>query len=151
MRMNRKGRSKYNKFVMLRYDMMDSLAYRSLSPAARCVWQEIRRRYNGFNNGDIPLSCREAGEFVGIGKDTACRAFYELMGRGFVKIGQDNAFNVKTRFSRRWILTDYPREGRPPSNEWRKWDPENLEHGPATGTGCRATGTDGVVIPLKRT
>ena len=87
---------------------------------------------------------------MGIGKDTACRAFYELMAHGFVKIGQDSAFNVKTRFSRRWILTDYQLEGKPPSNEWRKWDPENLKHGPATGTECRATGTDGVVIPLKK-
>lgn len=148
--MNRTGRNS-PKFVMLRYDMMDSPAYHSLSPVARCVWHEIRRRYNGFNNGDIPLSCREAAERVGIGKDTACRAFDELMDRGFVKIGQDAAFNVKTHLSRRWILTEEKLGSRPPSNEWRKWQAkENSEHGPTTGTECRATGTDGVVIPLKR-
>lgn len=149
-RMNRTGRNG-PKFVMLRYDMMDSSAYLSLSPAARCVWHEIRRRYNGFNNGGIPLSCREAAERVGIGKDTACRAFEELMDRGFVKIGQDAAFNVKTRFSRRWILTDYPVGSKSATSEWRKWSPENLKRGPTSGTGCRTTGTDGVVIPLKRT
>ena len=65
-------------FVMVRHDIMKSPAGRSLSSNARCVWREIMFRYKGDNNGDIPLSCRETAELLGIGKSTAYRAFAEL-------------------------------------------------------------------------
>ena len=120
---NQKGRNKAT-FIMLRHDMIDSAAYKSLSLAARAVYIEILRRYNSFNNGDIPLSCREAQDLCGISKTTAARAFDMLKNRGFIKIGSDSAFNMKTRQSRRWIITHEKLKQAPPSNEWRKWTPE---------------------------
>lgn len=118
--MNRKGRSKA-KFVMLRHDIMDSPAWHSLSPLAVCVWLAICRRYNSLNNGDIPLSCREIAVRHGVSKDSAAKAFQELIVAGFIRIGQDSAFNVKTKKARRWILTHESYANRGPTSDWREF------------------------------
>jgi hypothetical protein len=124
-KVNAKGRNKSQSFVMLRHDIMDSSAWLSLSPVARCVWTEVVRRYNGANNGNIPLSCREVSERLRISKDTAGRAFDDLMERGFITIAVDSAFRVKLKKSRRWRLThlyaDYNCDEKTPTNEWKKW------------------------------
>lgn len=123
---NQTGRRKISPFVMLRHDMLRSPAFRSLTPPARCVYIEILNRYNGMNNADIPLSCREAGEFCNISKGNAARAFRELQDRGFIRIGQPAGFNMKKRTSTRWILTHEGIGGHTaPSNEWRNWQPKN--------------------------
>ena len=118
---------------MLRFDIMQSAAWLSLDPVARCLWTEIVFRYNGYNNGNIGLSCREAAERLNVSKDTAARAFNDLQDRGFITIAVDSAFRIKTKQSRRWRLTheqaheNYEPHERLPSNDWRKW--ENLKHG----------------------
>ncbi len=117
-----KGRSKGHSFVMLRHDVMDSLAWRSLSPNARCVWLEIMRRYNGINNGEMPLSCREAAELCSISKNTASRAFTELQEKGFIKISRYAGFKNKHRVSTRWIVTHERCDDKPPTNEWKSYD-----------------------------
>lgn len=122
-----KGRSKAT-FVMLRHDIMKSSAWRSLSPNARTLWTEIALRYNGHNNGDIPLSCREAADLCNIGKNTAARAFDELEERGFIKIGGWAGFQNKYRMATRWILTHEGHDAKPPSNEWRNYRHSNGVH-----------------------
>lgn len=120
---NAKGRRKTPHFVMLRHDIIDSPAYRSLSPRAKAVYIQLLRLYNGSNNGYINLGCRDAGELCNIGKNTAGFSFQELIEKGFIKIGKDSSFNVKSRKSRSWILTHYHCNNAPPTNEWRKWKP----------------------------
>lgn len=115
-----KGRSGH-KFVMLRHDIMDSLAYRALSAPARCVLHEIIRRYNGNNNGEIPLSCREAADLVNVSKDTAGKAFTQLIDAGFIKENSDNFQYVINRQSRRWGLTYEGMNNTLPTNEWKKF------------------------------
>ena len=105
-KVNATGRNKNAKHVRLYAKMMDSAAYRSLSPVARAVHLEVQLRHNGSNNGKIPLSCREAAKLVNVSKDSAAQAFKMLQDRGFLKIGTPSAFNVKTRQATRWILTD---------------------------------------------
>ena len=114
-----KGRQKGHNFVMLRHDIMDSPAWKFLSPNARCVWLEIMRRYNGNNNGNIALSCREAAELCNISKNTAARAFQELQDTGFIKIGTFAGFKNKHRVSTRWVVTHERCDNKPPTNEWR--------------------------------
>ena len=100
---------------------MDSRAWLSLSAHAQALWCHIRRRYNSFNNGDIPLLVREASERLHCGKAKAQSAFDELMDKGFIKIGEDSSFNRKTKRSRRWILTDVVYQETSPTNEWKSW------------------------------
>ena len=114
-----KGRSKKITFVMLRHDMMDSPTWRSLPPNARCVWCEIMRRYNGINNGNISLSCREASELCNISKNTAARAFKDLQEKGFIKIALFAGFKNKHRTANRWIITHEQLGNKPPTNEWK--------------------------------
>ncbi len=118
-----KGRSK-GAFVMVRHDIMKSMAWRSLSTNARCIWLEIMFRYNGHNNGEIPLACREAGDLCGISKNTANNCFKELLEKGFLKIGQYSNFTCKYKRATRWIITHEGYDGKPPSNEWRNWKPD---------------------------
>lgn len=115
-----KGRSGPN-FIMLRHDMMDSEAWRTLSAHAQALWCHIRRRYNGNNNGEIPLSCREAGQLLNAGKGTARLAFIELLEHGFIRVGEFSNFTLKTKKSRRWIMTHEAYGGKGPSNEWRAY------------------------------
>lgn len=122
----KKGKRSVGGFVMLRHDIMKSPAWRSLSPAARCVWTEIVLRYNGDNNGELPLSCREAAALCNIGKGTAKRAFDELQDRGFIKIGRIAGFKNKKRYATRWIITHERMDGKKPTNEWRDYEPVKL-------------------------
>ena len=115
-----KGRSKQT-FVMMRHDIIDSEAYRSLSAVARCVLLEVARRYNGHNNGDIPLSCREAAQLVSVSKDTAGRAFRELLSVGLLRENGENYFYNINRKSRRWELTYEAYQGRKARNDWKKF------------------------------
>ncbi|PCJ95129.1 MAG: hypothetical protein COA45_12435 [Zetaproteobacteria bacterium] len=117
-----KGRSK-GQFIMLRHDIVKSPAWRSLSTNARCVWTEIMLRYNGDNNGEIPLSCREAAELCNISKGSAKRAYDDLLDRGFIKVGWYSSFTYKYKKSRRWIITHERFQDKTPTNEWRKWKP----------------------------
>ena len=119
-----KGRSKAT-FVMLRHDMMDSEAWQALPCPARCVWLEITKRYNSYNNGKIPLSCREVANLCNISKNTASLCFSELIEKGFIRVTEDAAFNVKTKKSRRWRLThELSHDRKCPTNEWKTWKKE---------------------------
>lgn len=118
-----KNRSK-GKFIMLRHDIYDSEAWRSLSPKARCVWLELARRYNGINNGDIGLSNREAGKACNISKNTGGKALIELEEKGFIKVTAYSGFKNKYRVANRYALTHERYQDKPPTNEWRNWKPE---------------------------
>ncbi len=128
-----KGRNtKARPFVMIENRMQDSNAWRSLTPNARAVWLEIVRRHNGNNNGDIPLSCREAAELCNISANTAGRAFKQLQEHGFIKIAQYSDFRLKLKKATRWSLTHVHMDGQPPTQEWMKWKPEKIKHGVKT-------------------
>jgi DNA-binding transcriptional MocR family regulator len=103
--------------------MQRSEAWRSLNPPARAVWLEIQGRYNDKNNGLIPLSCREASELCNISKDTASRAFKELIDRGFIRLARDASFDSK-RLARLWRLTHKidNRNGHNPTDEWKQYE-----------------------------
>ena len=68
---NQKGRSKKRgQYVPITHNMARSDAWRSLSGAATKVYIELRARHNGYNNGDISLSYREASDLLTIGKSS---------------------------------------------------------------------------------
>ncbi len=123
-RNNKTGRSRGGgKFVMLRRNMQQSIAWRSLSLAARCLWLELSARYNGHQN-EIGLSCREASLLLGCGKSTAATAFRALETAGFIALVSPAGFYQKTgRRAARWRLTHEAGNG-PATNEWK------LFHGP---------------------
>src|SRR6516162_7111654 len=80
----RRRTRKSERYVKLRYWLLDSIAWKSLPAAARALYLEIAKRYNGSNNGRIPYSVREAVKAVHISATTASRMLRILQDRGFI-------------------------------------------------------------------
>lgn len=125
-RQDKRGRSKTaGHFVRLDSFMMESAAWRSLTPAERVVYVEVRRRYNGVNNGRIALSARDAADRCNINKDTACKSFGTLEERGLIECVTPGGFTRKVRHATEWRLTDVrcDKTGALPSKAFMRWRP----------------------------
>jgi len=108
---------------MLPFSMVDSIAFKTLSPKAVALYVYIARRYNSFNNGNISFSIREAENYLRIGKDTASRLFNDLIERGFIKVAVDSSFSYKQKQARKFEITQWPlMKGLAPSNDWMYWN-----------------------------
>jgi len=107
------------RFVALPYNLLESDAWKEVSPEAALLYIELKRRYNGKNNGDIPLSCREGKEIAHCSKGTASKKLIELVEHGFIK----QAYKGQWRYRKAstWILTCEVHEGKAPSNEWKNY------------------------------
>lgn len=144
-RHNHKGRSTTERFVSLPHYMLQSAAWRSLSPVARCVFLELAAIYNGGNNGFIALSTRDAAERTSCSKDTAARAFAELTGKGFIDCCARGHFDRKSPHASEYRLTLYScdRTGQRASKAFMSWREEWSKSvaGPMRGTAGPTTGT----------
>lgn len=120
---NAKGRSTTGgQFVMLELYMLESPAWRSLSPAGRAAYIVAVSLYNGGNNGALALSVRQAAAEVGVARNTAARALRELTEKGFLKIRTPGGFSRKTRHAAEYELTAFPlRDGLPASKDFMRW------------------------------
>ncbi len=144
-RHNHKGRSTTERLVSLPYWMLQSPAWRSLSPVARSVFIELAAIYNGSNNGRLALSARDAAERVRCSKNTAARAFAELAQKGFIDLCSHGHFDRKTPHAAEYRLTLYPcdRTGERASKRFMNWHPDQPKSvaGPTRGTAGVTTGT----------
>lgn len=109
-RVNAKGRNENSgRFVRLDYRILNSNAYRSLSPNDRSLLVELTMLYNGENNGSLYLGVRDAAHRMGLADMTAAsRSFDNLMALGFIELTQEAYFSIKTsEYSRArcWRLT----------------------------------------------
>jgi DNA-binding transcriptional MocR family regulator len=110
-----KHRGKQPRFVQLFHWEMDNAAFKDLNGNARAIYTEIKRRYNGTNNGFIVYSVRQGADELKIGKTTAAKAFIQLQTHGFIVAEQRGAFHWKIdvtgerhRPASEWRLTAYP-------------------------------------------
>jgi hypothetical protein len=117
---SRKGRSKHGgQFVPISYVMAVSPAWRALSGNAIKVYIELRRRYNGGNNGDLSLSLDEGARLLSIGKATVARALRELEEKGFTRLTQRGHWYGRKAST--FAVTDRPVGTHPAGNRWRIW------------------------------
>jgi len=101
-----KGRSKSGPpFVQLPWFMLDSEAWRALTPQQVAVYLDLARLYNGTNNGTLALSVRDAAERCRINKDTANKALATLETLGFTECATPGGFSRKARHATEWRLT----------------------------------------------
>ena len=120
---DRKGRSKKRgKFVALSNDLLISEAWRTLPGSAVRYYLELRRRYNGANNGGLHLSLEEAKALLHMGKSTALRARLELEDRGFIRRTRTGGFYQQTATT--WALTDERAPPMSPTFDYRNWCPK---------------------------
>jgi hypothetical protein len=95
-RPNATGRNPYQRHIQLTYRLLESPAYRSLSPNARALLVELAMLYNGSNNGCLYLSVRDAAARLGLGSlKSAQEALNELQALGLIEMVQDAHFKVK--------------------------------------------------------
>ena len=124
-RMNRKGRNKSSRFVLLHTGVTNSEAFQSLSPEATRVLVLIWVRHNGSNNGRIAYSFREARNALRAGSRKVQNAFKELQARGFLVCRTNGSFNSKVRAGEgkasEWEITAEPCDGQPPKRLYAKW------------------------------
>ncbi|NRP19899.1 hypothetical protein LPJGGPFB_03157 [Ensifer adhaerens] len=133
---DKRGRSSGGeRHVRLPEWLLASAAWRSLSVYSKLLYIEIKRRYNGNNNGDISLSHREAQDLMGCSNKPIPAAFKELEVKGFIKAAERGSFHWKTRRDgqggRRattWILTEYPQDSPIrsliPTKDFMAWRPD---------------------------
>ena len=84
--MRRKSKVKEHWTKLLR-DTMEEPAWKALSSAAQALYPWLKLEWKGAdfnNNGKIRLSVRQASTRLGVGRDTAARAFHDLQAKGFI-------------------------------------------------------------------
>ena len=109
------------RFVKLTYPLIESEAWRWLGPISKAVYIELKRRYNGLNNGKISLSLSEAAHILKASKSSISRALKQLETHGFIKLIKKGYFTG--RMASEYALTDEQLDGYPPTREWRRWQP----------------------------
>ena len=109
------------RFVKLIYPLLESEAWRWLKPNSQAVYIELRRRFNGSNNGKISFSLAEGARILMASKSTIQKALIELEEHGFIKLVKKGRF--QGRRASEYALTDEQLDGYPPTREWRQWRP----------------------------
>ncbi|MDC1198767.1 hypothetical protein N8071_00120 [bacterium] len=61
-------------------------AWATLKPGPRALYVELKRRFNGSNNGRIVLSHRDAANALNVHRNTIGPWFDELNARGFIRM-----------------------------------------------------------------
>jgi hypothetical protein len=159
---DRTGRAKRRRrhdgpnFIQLFRYMLDCPAYVSLSSLARAALIEVKRGYNGSNNGRIVLSARQLAGRLGCHHSTANRALQELTDKGFIEPRVKGAFHVKFKHATEWRLNDRQCDvtGQRQSQAFLKWNAvtgraQKLEHG-RMGATIRSHVCDTTQIPQPR-
>ena len=114
------GRNK-ERVVILKYSWLESDAWVWLPPPACKLFIELRRRFNGRNNGDISLSYREAAGLVGCSKSSAMRHMKALIAHGFIDLHTKG--RMRNRHATTWYLTMERCEYNAsyPTHRWREF------------------------------
>jgi hypothetical protein len=124
--MRAKGKGKYERYVKLRYWLLDSRAWNNLPGNAHSLYVRIVQRYRGNNNGQVPYSVREAAQALHVNKATASRLFKLLEDRGFIVCTKRGAFSLKTvKDASEWRLSEYDSDYPPAhaTKDFMRWQP----------------------------
>ena len=76
--------SKHGPFIMLPHAVYDSPTFAALKPIDIAALLVLIRKYNGHNNGAIPLGVRETARRCHCSQMTACRALARLQEAGLI-------------------------------------------------------------------
>lgn len=93
-----RGRSKNEHGTFIQRSLMETAAWRAMSPKAQMLYIWLRLEWKGAkfnNNGKIKLSCRQAARCLGVSENTAMRAFHELQEKGFVVVTKLGALGIE--------------------------------------------------------
>ena len=123
-------------YMKLEYQMLEHPAFATLSGNAFKLLIYARKRFDGTNNGEIIFGVREAADLLRCSKDTASRAFQELIEHRVLEPVVKGAFSVKIRKATTWRITFIHMNGRAGTNDYLHFKPPS--DGPMTGTEATA-------------
>ena len=112
--MSRKGYKSHKRggggrFVQLPEWLQASEAWATLKPGPRALYVELKRRFNGSNNGRIVLSHRDAASALNVHRNTVGPWFAELEERGLIRMTQGPHLGPSgIGQSALWVLTELP-------------------------------------------
>ena len=132
-RFKRKGGEKF--LAIFRHTYRTD-AWRALKPADRVLYLVLLMRYDGFNNGRITLSQRDAATDMNVAnRKTVAASFRALEEHGFIKTVVPSGFNRKDRVAGVFSLTEYrdDRKGEPPAKTYMEWRPGGKTTGDENG------------------
>jgi hypothetical protein len=115
----------FSRFLMLHHWIYECPAWQSLKPGPRALYWELKHKFNGYNNGEIYLSQRDAGNALNIGRDTVGIYFTELEEKGFINKTMGHCLGPAGKGqAAKWELTEYPmpgeRKGKMSFMSWKK-------------------------------
>lgn len=82
----RHKRGEAGRHVQLPEWLQASEAWATMRPGPRALYVELKRRFNGSNNGVIYLSHRDAARALNVSRNTVGPMFRELEKRGFIRL-----------------------------------------------------------------
>ncbi len=134
MRSRDKRRSKGGKFVRLDEWFQAQPAWATLKPGPRALYMELKRRYNGGNNGRIPMAAREAAVLLNVHRNTVSGYFEDLEERRLIRATKRGHLGEGGHgIASLWLLCELPsHDGKPPDLGFQKWKPGEK---PVTKTG----------------
>lgn len=110
------------RFVQLPHWVMDSPAWCHLKPGPRALYVELKRQYNGHNNGTVFLSHRDAAKRLNCGRDTVAGYFQELIAHGFIVVTRGHCLGPDGQGqAAHYALTEEPHETKPATKDFMHW------------------------------
>jgi len=119
---NKRGAGRH---VQLPEWVQASEAWATLKPGPRALYIELKRRFNGANNGRILLSHREAAKALGVNRNTVGGYFNELEARCFIRATQAACLGPSgIGQTSHWALEELPTDDLKPATKrfmaWRQ-------------------------------
>lgn len=127
---DKRSEAKQEHFAKMVRSTMETPAWRALKPVAQALYPWLKLEWRGpqnNNNGKICLSVRQAAECLGVGINTASRAFHELQAKGFIVVTQHARLGIKGQATcAAYELTELalPHGEKTGRRLYRQWQPE---------------------------
>jgi len=107
--------------IYIEAQVLESDAYRQLTPLARALLIEFLIIYREDRNGILSISTAQAAKRLNVSENTVKKPFYMLMEHGFIVLTKGHVWVNK--LAREWRLTIRKSQDREPTHDWKKWHP----------------------------
>lgn len=126
----RKGKKGAGRHVQLPEYLQACESWASLKPGPRALYIELKRRFNGNNNGRIVLGYRDAAEAINVSRNTVGPYFSELEERGLITMTRAPFLGPSgVGQASLWALQEIPTaDGKPATRGFQNWSKKKKPH-----------------------
>jgi hypothetical protein len=119
----KKGKKGGGRFVHLPEYLQATEAWATLKPGPRALYIELKRRFNGKNNGRIFLSYRDAAAAINVHYNTIGPYFAELEKRGLIAMTRGPCLGPSgVGQASLWALQELAaKDGKPAAQGFLRW------------------------------